>query len=160
MTTEFTLQMQTIGTDDGHMIDCMAICLTNKCLIGLCNSSHNLDWMISLPIALPWHLLGDSGCHRQLRRVPAGNEQKENYFLFPFIYLEYYLSILPAHIKFQFWISSTISEDKNGMNSKFSILQPHHWKRKKSSCSVTGRQQSFWSSKISMLRKEKKKHYM
>lgn len=126
MTTEFTLQMQTTGTDDGHMIDYMAICLINKCLIGLYNSSHNLDWMISLPIALPWHFLEHSGCHGQLQRVPAGNEQKEKYFLFPFIYLEYYLPILPAQIMFQFWTNNTISEDRNRMSSKFSIIQPCH----------------------------------
>lgn len=43
MTTEFTRQMQNAGTDDGHIIDCMAICLINKCIIGICNSSYNLD---------------------------------------------------------------------------------------------------------------------
>ena len=136
MTTEFTLQMQNTGTDDGHMIDCMAICLINKCIIGLCNSSYNLDWTISLPITLPWHLFEHSRCHRQLQIVPVKNEQKEKYFPFPFIYLEYSLHILPAQNKFQLQTSSKFYKDKNGMSSKFSILQPCHWKRKKSSCSV------------------------
>ena len=136
MTTEFTLQMQNTGTNDGHMIDCMAMCLINKCNASLCNSSCNLDWMISLLITLPWHLFEHSRCHGQLETVPAKNEQKEKYILFPFLYLEYSFHILPAQSKFHFWTTSTFSKDKNGISSKFSILQPCHRKRKKSSCSV------------------------
>lgn len=56
MTTELSLQMQNTRTDDGHMIDCMAVCLINKRITGLCNSSLNLDWTISLSITFPWHL--------------------------------------------------------------------------------------------------------
>lgn len=65
MTTEFTLKRQNKGTDDGHMIDWMAICLINKCIINLCNSSYNWNWMSSLPVILPWHLLDNSRYHRQ-----------------------------------------------------------------------------------------------
>lgn len=66
MTTEFTLKKHNKGTDDGHVIDWMAICLINKCIISLCNLSYNLNWMISLPIILPWHLVEHSTCHGQL----------------------------------------------------------------------------------------------